>query len=118
MVGLRKARLLNDVSMSELYTMRNAGMNNQEIANALGVSKATIHNHLGKQGRQPKKPKQVPTNEYTVISEVIESKDGFRAEISYESKSVQFYGKDTKEVSTDFVNYVAERIANHERRKP
>ena len=42
-------KLTDDVSMEELLQMRQDGMSNQEIANRLGVSKATVYRHLGAQ---------------------------------------------------------------------
>lgn len=44
-----RRKLTDDVSMDELLQMRQDGMSNQEIANRLGVSKATIYRHLGAQ---------------------------------------------------------------------
>ena len=42
-----RRKLTDDVSMDELLQMRQDGMSNQEIANRLGVSKATVYRHLG-----------------------------------------------------------------------
>ena len=44
-----RRKLTDDVSMDELLQMRQDGMSNQEIANRLGVSKATVYRHLGPQ---------------------------------------------------------------------
>lgn len=42
-------KLTDDVSMDELLQMRQDGMSNQEIANRLGASKATVYRYLGPQ---------------------------------------------------------------------
>lgn len=42
-------KLLDDVSLQELQEMRERGMSNREIAQALDVAYSTIHSILGKQ---------------------------------------------------------------------
>ena len=55
--------LLKDVSMDELYAMRNAGMTNADIAKSLGVSYETVLKHIGKQpGRGSKLAGFVPVD--------------------------------------------------------
>lgn len=44
--------VLKDVSISELMTMREQGMSNQEIANALGVTYQSILRLIGKQPKE------------------------------------------------------------------
>lgn len=50
-------RLTADVSVSEMLRMREEGMSNKAIGDALGVSSQTIYRHIGPQGpeirRQP-----------------------------------------------------------------
>lgn len=42
-------KLTSDIDLETLYSMRRQGMNNQEIADALGVSLNTVYRHIGKQ---------------------------------------------------------------------
>lgn len=42
-------KLSSDIDLDTLYSMRRQGMNNQEIADALGVSLNTVYRHIGKQ---------------------------------------------------------------------
>lgn len=47
-----KRSLLEDLSIHELYRMRDSGMSNNDIANALGVSRSTIYRYIGKKGHE------------------------------------------------------------------
>lgn len=60
-------KLLNDVSRNELLHMRESGMNNQEIANALDVSYQTVLRIIGKQPSDLRR--QPPRNPHPVIIE-------------------------------------------------
>lgn len=42
-------KLLNDLSIDELLGMRNSGMTNMDIANALDISYASVYRLIGKQ---------------------------------------------------------------------
>ena len=42
-----RRRLMDDISLHEMLQMRDTGMTNQAIADALGVSRATIYRHIG-----------------------------------------------------------------------
>lgn len=48
-------KLLSDIDLDALYSMRRQGMNNQEIADALGVSLNTVYRHIGKQPSELRK---------------------------------------------------------------
>lgn len=50
-----RRKLLHDISMDELYRMREDGMTNGEIAEAIGVSRVTVYRYIGK---QPEKKEQ------------------------------------------------------------
>ena len=43
-------RLLDDVTISEMRKMRESGMNNADIAQALDVGKSTVYRYIGGQG--------------------------------------------------------------------
>lgn len=45
-------RLGQDVDIHTMYHMRDQGMSNKEIAQALGVSYATVYKYIGKQERR------------------------------------------------------------------
>lgn len=45
-----KRKLIDDVSIAEMRKMREDGMSNQEIADALGCHYATVTKHIGRQG--------------------------------------------------------------------
>lgn len=53
-----KKKLMDEISISELQHMREEGMSNQEIADVLGVTYATVFRYLG---RQPKGLRKKPT---------------------------------------------------------
>ena len=59
-------RLSKDVDMTTLYSMRDQGMSNQEIADTLGVSYMTILRYIGKNPNRAKRSTSVrkanPTN--------------------------------------------------------
>lgn len=65
-------RLSKDVDMTTLYSMRNQGMSNQEIADTLGVSYMTILRYIGKNPNRAKRSTSVrkanPTNPDPVVS--------------------------------------------------
>lgn len=42
-------KLMSDVDLETLYSMRRDGMNNQAIADALGVTSQTVYRYIGKQ---------------------------------------------------------------------
>lgn len=44
-----KRKFIDDVSISEMQKMREAGMTNQDIANALDVSYQTVYKYIGQQ---------------------------------------------------------------------
>ena len=44
-----KGKLIDDVSIAEMQKMREAGMTNQDIANALDVSYQSVYRYIGKQ---------------------------------------------------------------------
>ena len=44
--------LTKEISVSEMMTMRESGMSNEEIANSLDVSVMTIYRYIGKQPRE------------------------------------------------------------------
>ncbi len=44
-----RRKLLDDVTIQEMLTMRESGMTNDDIANALGVSYPTVYRAIGKQ---------------------------------------------------------------------
>lgn len=48
-------KLTSDIDLETLYSMRRQGMNNQEIADALGVSLNTVYRHIGKQPSELRK---------------------------------------------------------------
>lgn len=48
-------KLTSDIDLETLYSMRRQGMNNQEIADALGVSLNTVYRHIGKQPAELRK---------------------------------------------------------------
>lgn len=48
-------KLTSDIDLETLYSMRRQGMNNQEIADALGVSINTVYRHIGKQPSELRK---------------------------------------------------------------
>ena len=50
-----KRKFIDEVSVAEMLKMREAGMTNQDIANALDVSYQTIHRYLGVQPKSIKK---------------------------------------------------------------
>lgn len=62
-----RRKLLQDISVQELYRMRDEGMSNQEIADAIGVTRNTIYRHIGKQDPKKKGKDQKPmtTNKMT-----------------------------------------------------
>lgn len=62
-----RRKLLQDISVQELYRMREEGMSNQEIADAIGVTRNTIYRHIGKQDPKKKGKDQQPmtTNKMT-----------------------------------------------------
>lgn len=41
--------LMKDIDLDTMYSMRRDGMNNQAIADALGVTSQTVYRHIGKQ---------------------------------------------------------------------
>ena len=41
--------LVKDIDLDTMYSMRRDGMNNQAIADALGVTSQTVYRHIGKQ---------------------------------------------------------------------
>ena len=41
--------LMKDVDLDTMYSMRRDGMNNQAIADALGVTSQTVYRYIGKQ---------------------------------------------------------------------
>ena len=54
-----KRKIIDDVSISEMLEMREDGMSNQEIADALGCHYATVTRHIGRQGfRGPNKTRK------------------------------------------------------------
>lgn len=65
-------RLSKDVDMTTLYSMRDQGMSNQEIADTLGVSYMTILRYIGKNPNRAKRSTSVrkanPTNPDPVVS--------------------------------------------------
>lgn len=65
-------RLSKDVDMTTLYSMRDQGMSNQEIADTLGVSYMTILRYIGKNPNRAKRSTPVrkanPTNPDPVVS--------------------------------------------------
>ena len=52
-------RLSKDVDMTTLYSMRDQGMSNQEIADTLGVSYMTILRYIGKNPNRAKRSTSV-----------------------------------------------------------
>lgn len=48
-------KLTSDVDLETLYSMRRQGMNNQEIADALGISYNTVFRYIGKQPSELRK---------------------------------------------------------------
>ena len=64
-------RLSKDVDMTTLYSMRDQGMSNQEIADTLGVSYMTILRYIGKNPNRAKRSTSVrkanPTNPDPVV---------------------------------------------------
>lgn len=76
-------RLLNDVTIEELKTMRENGMSNQQIADALGVHYTTILAHLGPQPKDMKRsytrkakpaPAPAPEPEEETVGLVVQNK--------------------------------------------
>ena len=65
-------KLSKDVDMTTLYSMRDQGMSNQEIADTLGVSYMTILRYIGKNPNRAKRSTSVrkanPTNPDPVVS--------------------------------------------------
>ena len=65
-------KLSKDVDMTTLYSMRDQGMSNQEIADTLGVSYVTILRYIGKNPNRAKRSTSVrkanPTNPDPVVS--------------------------------------------------
>lgn len=65
-------RLSKDIDMTTLYSMRDQGMSNQEIADTLGVSYMTILRYIGKNPNRAKRSTSVrkanPTNPDPVVS--------------------------------------------------
>lgn len=54
-----KRKIIDDVSISEMLKMREDGMSNQEIADALGCHYETVKRHIGRQGfRGPNKTRK------------------------------------------------------------
>ena len=51
--------ILKDIDLETMYSMRREGMNNAEIANALGVSRATVINLIGPQPKELNKKEAV-----------------------------------------------------------
>lgn len=92
--------LLKDVSRDEMLKMRESGMTNQDIAQALGVSYATIYAYLGAQPTRRMRsiggyasPVPKPTKEAEpapeaclVVSSRVTRLDGFEAHYTIDSE--------------------------------
>lgn len=60
-----KRKIIDDISISEMLKMREDGMSNQEIADALEITSTTVRKYIGKQKsrgayRRSSSPKQPP----------------------------------------------------------
>jgi len=75
--------VLKDVDLETMYSMRREGMNNADIANALGVSKSTVINLIGPQpkelhkkrgGYHPRKAVSEPAEEEHEACLVVETR--------------------------------------------
>lgn len=123
------------VSKSEMLELRNSGLSNDDIANVLEISRATVFRYIGPQGGRmeklaafeaPKeKEEETPMEEVkptpravdtlTVAYEILRSANGtFRAEVDHEDKCViiggNTYGFDTLAELATFIVGLAGRV--------
>lgn len=59
--------LLKDVDLDTLYSMRREGMNNAEIADALGVSRTAIIRYIGSQPKELRKKYELKQPKESVV---------------------------------------------------
>lgn len=69
---MRGQPLLNDVSITELLTMRETGMSNYDIAESLEVSEATVYRLIGKNPKGTPRRRRTPEIVETPIKRTAE----------------------------------------------
>lgn len=82
--------LLKEISYDELIGMRDNGMTNQDIANALGISISTVYRHIG---AQPASMRKKYSARYDVVPQTAPEREEFvEAALVVEDRSISLAG--------------------------
>lgn len=109
---MRRRTLLKDISKSELEHMREGGMTNQDIANALDISISTVYRMIGAQGgtRRGKHTYETPVIE----APAPKAKDEHEAALVVEDRTISlaglFAGYKVKVKSKEVVVFVEDDV--------
>lgn len=121
--------MLDDVTIDEMLQMREQGMGNQDIADALGTTVATVRKYIGNQpkelykargGYHPPKPKKEPEPEPSTAFLVVQNREielhGLQGKYMVDCKGrsvlvdINIFGEQTFTLSLDDVESIAEKL--------
>lgn len=89
---MRGKSILHDVSVSELLTMRETGMSNYEIAEALEVSEATVYRLIGKNPKGTPRRRRTPEIVEMPIKQPQNKPEEIEACLAVQHRSIECVG--------------------------